>query len=153
MSNDVIEVPPLGSILAYRGVYALTSINDKTGMLRATHYATCLVGGREPWWGVWTVNGVFQRFFSSKEDIRTTYPKLVWRRKNATWNMIGVNDMDAGAKRKELAELFHKGNTFAEKPVAALFSNGDVRPWRATYNGKATPLFTGVLAQSIEKVA
>ena len=147
-----MNVPSFGSILAYRGVYALCTLSQK-GELRATHYATCLVGGRDPWWGVWTVHGVFQRFFSSKADVERHYSKLTWRRKNATWNMIGVNDMDAKAKRAALAELFHKGEQRLERPVAALFENGDVRVWRDSYEGVAQPLFAGVLPEKDEPAA
>lgn len=143
-----MNVPSLGSILAYRGVHALCTLN-KDGSLHATHYATCLVGGREPMWGVWTVNGVFQRFFGSKQQIAFAYPRLTWRRKNATWNLISVNDMDAKAKREELAALFRKGATHFERPVAALFEDGDVRAWKDSFEGKAQPLFAGELANKV----
>lgn len=143
-NTESLVVPPLGAILAYRGVYALATVNKDTGRLRATHYATCLVGGREPWWGVWTVNGVFQRFFSSKEQVQKAYPKLVWRRKNATWSMVRIDDMDAKAKKAELAVLFKKGETRTDIPVAALFADGEVRAWSETfrYRTDTRPLFT-----------
>jgi hypothetical protein len=51
----------------------------------------------------------FSGFFSSKEQVQKAYPKLVWRRKNATWSMVRIDDMDAKAKKAELAVLFKKG--------------------------------------------
>ena len=147
MSESTL-VPPLGAIMAYRGVYALSTITTE-GRLRATHYATCLVGGRDPMWGVWTVNGVFQRFFGSRDQIARSYPKLTWRRKNATWHMVEVNDMDAKAKKRELASLFHRGDVAESKPLAGLFEDGDVKPWSDSFEGQARPLFAHALRKAI----
>jgi hypothetical protein len=144
--NELV-VPPLGAIMAYRGVHALCTVAKETDMLRATHYATCLIYGREPVWGVWTVHGVFQRFFSSRTEIANAYPRLVWRKKQATWNLIGVHDMDVTERRKELKQIYKRGRNLANtfEPVAALFEDGTLLPWdeREKHLGNAQALYSG----------
>lgn len=144
MQGDVYPVPPLGSVMAFRGVHALSEIAP-SGFLRATHYATCLIGGREPMWGVWSVNGVFQRFFGSKEQVREGYPNKVWRMRSATWNLIDLHNKDAQEKKKEMREIYKRGATLASEPVAALFEDGTVVPWtkRRGKGGNFKPLFAG----------
>lgn len=147
---ETLNVPPLGALLAFRGVHALTEITPE-GKLRATHYAYCLIGGREPMWGVWSVNGTFQRFFGSREQIMydRQYKNLLWRRKNATWNMVNIEtkDREADERRKELRGIFHKGATLAQEPVAALSEDGNIMPWqhRTKIKGPYRPLYAGAV--------
>lgn len=142
---DEFQVPPLGAMLAYRGVHALADLN-KDGWLKATHYATCLVGGRDPMWGVWTVGGVFQRFFGQKAQIAEAYPRKTWRLRAATWHLVDIHGKDAAAKRSDMRQIFRKG-VVAETgvPVAALFEDGSIVPWdrRHTNSGDYRPLFAG----------
>lgn len=143
--EDEFRIPPLGAMMAYRGVHALADVNQQ-GWLRATHYATCLVGGREPLWGVWTVHGVFQRFFGAKASIVDAYPKKAWRLRSATWHMVDLHHKDAAAKRSDMRQIFHKGQVAeAGIPVAVLFEDGTILPWekRQTHSGDYRPLFAG----------
>lgn len=144
--GDEFRVPPLGAMMAYRGVHALSDLNPKTGRLRATHYATCLVGGRDPMWGVWTVHGVFLRFFGSKEQIREAYPRKTWRLRSATWNLVDIHNKDAEAKRKDMREIYHRGH-LAESglPVAAMYEDGAIVAWgkRNGKGGEFRPLYAG----------
>lgn len=126
--GDVYNVPPLGSVMAFRGVHALSEIAP-TGYLRATHYATCLIGGREPMWGVWSVNGVFQRFFGSRAQVVEAYPRKIWRMRSATWNLVDLHKMDAAEKKKAMREIYHRGTNLATDPVAVLFDDGSIVPW------------------------
>jgi len=144
IDRDNFEVPPLGSIMAFRGVHALADVNE-TGMLRATHYATCLIGGREPMWGVWSVNGVFQRFFGAKSQIAAAYPKKTWRLRSATWNLISVHNMIAKEKRVEARKMYKKGAVTVTEPVAAFTEDGNIVLWkdRRGINGKYRPLYAG----------
>lgn len=143
MSNE-IEVPPLGAIMAYRGVHALCTVAE-TGMLKATHYATCLIGGRDPMWGVWNVNGTFQRFFGSKAQIAEAYKNLTWRRKNATWSLVDIHTKDVKVRREELRKLYRRGKLLngSSEPVAALFEQGVICPWheRSQHQGEFQPLY------------
>lgn len=144
--GDEFRVPPLGAMMAYRGVHALSDLNPTTGWLRATHYATCLVGGREPMWGVWSVNGVFQRFFGSKAQIADAYKRKTWRLRSATWNLVDIHNKDASAKRSDMREIYHRGKlSDTGLPVAALFEDGTILPWdkRNGHSGDFRPLFAG----------
>jgi hypothetical protein len=99
------DIPALSEIMAYKGLYALCTVKKETSgnvKLKATHYACCLVYGSSPIWGVWTVNGRFQRFFSYKSEIAGAYPSLVWRRKAASWSLSGVEDLSVEQRRARL---------------------------------------------------
>lgn len=102
----------LEHVLSYKSVYALTTVVAKKGSdrdrLKATHYAVCLVNGRVPLWGVWTVGGRFQRFFKSRQEIADEYPKLVWRRKMASWNLRDVADKTVELRVEELEDFYGK---------------------------------------------
>lgn len=144
--GDEFAIPPLGAMMAYRGVHALSDINPATGWLRATHYATCLIGGREPMWGVWTVHGVFQRFFGAKSQIAEAYPRKAWRLRSATWNLVDIHGKDAAAKRSEMREIYHRGVLLTDgAPVAALYEDGSIVPWdkRNGHSGDFRPLYAG----------
>lgn len=89
----------ISQIMAYKSVYALSTLNEKTKKLKATHYACCLAGGRDPIWGVWTVTGRFIRFHNGRESISKEYPTLVWRRVMARWQMEDPTDYTNRKKR------------------------------------------------------
>lgn len=98
--------PELDPILAYKGVYALCTTDKSGRLLKATHYASVLVGGSSPLWGVWTVRGKFLRFYSFRSQIESTYPKLVWRRKMATYSLIDITDKSVESRRAELETVY-----------------------------------------------
>lgn len=146
--GDEFRVPPLGAMMAYRGVWALSELNPKTGWLRATHYATCLIGGPQPMWGVWSVNGVFQRFFGAKSQIVEAYPRKAWRLRSATWNLIDIHKMDAAEKRTQMREIYHRGVLLdSGAPVAVVFEDGTILPWskRTQHAGDYRPLYAGAV--------
>jgi len=113
------QAPPLDAVMAFRGVYALCTIN-KEGRLKATHYTCVLSGGSEPIWAVWTVNGNFQRFCSKRKRVMEAYPNLVWRRKQATWSLVAVHDMDETERRKQLRRLYSRGKTLSGEERATV---------------------------------
>jgi len=88
---DLFDNPKIKDILAYRGVHVLNDVGGN-GLLKASHYAICLVFGKEPVWGVWTVAGKFLRFYGSRQDIAEAYPHKSWRRKMASWNFGDISD-------------------------------------------------------------
>ncbi len=100
-------LPELEELQAYKGMYALCTVG-KDGRLHATHYAVILIGGNSPIWGVWTVQGRFQRFLGSKAQIEKAYPKLVLRRRMATWRCTDVTDKSLETRRAELETLHGK---------------------------------------------
>jgi len=102
------HVPELGPILAYKGVWALCTTNKDGDALKATHYASCLISGNRPIWGVWTVAWKFLRFYGSRLDIEEAYPRLVWRRKMATYLLQDITDKSVAARRSELAQVYKK---------------------------------------------
>lgn len=102
------QAPDLDPILAYKGVWALCTVNQKTEELKATHYASCLIAGSYPVWGVWTVLGKFLRFHGSRTDIEEAYPRLVWRRKMATWSLHDITDKSVATRRHELGAVYKK---------------------------------------------
>lgn len=93
----------LSNIMAYKSVYALNTLNEKTGKLKATHYACCLVGGSSPVWGVWTVAGRFLRFHSGRDSIAREYPKLTWRRVMARWSL--ADDRNFSNRKARLLDM------------------------------------------------
>ncbi len=100
--------PELDPILTYKGVWALCT-TDKTGkVLKATHYCSVLVAGRDPMWGVWLVSGKFVRFAGSRTQIENAYPRLVWRRKMATYQLIDTTDKSVETRRAEIATVYGK---------------------------------------------
>lgn len=101
--------PELDPIMAYKGVYALCTTDKSGHMLKATHYASVLVGGSQPIWAVWRTSGRFQRFFSYRSEIEAAYPKLVWRRKMATWQLYDLTDKSIETRRAELETIYGKG--------------------------------------------
>ena len=105
----------LDGILAYKGVYVLSTINERTKMLKGTHYACCLISGPSPVWGVWSISGRFIRFAASRHQIEEAYPKLVWRRKMASWTLRDVEDHTVKARITELEETF--GSAIDRNPV------------------------------------
>jgi hypothetical protein len=102
-----MEAPDLSGVMSYKGVYALSTINHKTGQLKATHFACCVISGPRPVWAVWNVSGRFQRFFGLKSEIESHYPQLVWRRKMAAWNLTSVHNPDVKTRIHELEETYH----------------------------------------------
>jgi len=102
------RAPQLDPFLTYKGVYALCTTRKDGSVLKATHYACCLVQGVRPVWGVWTVQGKFLRFYPYKHSIAEAYPKLVWRRKMATWSLTDITDKSLETRRDELSKLYSK---------------------------------------------
>ena len=102
-------VPPLGSLLSYKIVYLLCTLNPKTNMLKATHFTICVYGGPYPSWGVWSINNIFQRFFPLKAAVADAYPNHVWRRLYGTWTMVNAKDMTNVEKDAEMSEVYHEG--------------------------------------------
>jgi hypothetical protein len=104
----------LKDLLAYKGVYALCTVG-KERQLKATHYAACLISGQNPVWVIHTVNGKFVRFAGSRAQIEEQYPKLVWRRRMATWTLTNAEHKPLPQRRQELAQRYKaklpEGNT------------------------------------------
>lgn len=96
--------------MAFRGIHVLGTMRyneEGRAQLRASHYASCLVYGANPLWGVWNGAGKFLRFYSFKAEIAAAYPKLVWRRKMATWSLLAVDDLSVEKRRATLAERYN----------------------------------------------
>lgn len=136
---EKLTPPPLGAILAFKGVYALCTLN-KEGRLRATHFTACLLGGPDPIWGVYTIEGNFVRFAARKAMVEAAYPKLVWRRQQASWSLANLHETD---ERKALRKMYKRGETLAQEPVAALLPNGNIVPWNPDLPAEARSLYFG----------
>lgn len=109
--------PNLGDVIAYRGVYVLgTTRPNEQGrpVLIASHYASCLVFGQYPLWGVWFSSGKFARFYSFRSEIEAAYPRLIWRRRMAEWSLLVVNDLKPDQRRATLGERY--GTKVPKKP-------------------------------------
>lgn len=117
-TNRSVEVaaPPLDALIAYRGVYVLCTVDAKNKNLKATHYAAVLSAGPAPIWGVWSINGVFQRFFTFRKTVAAAYPRLVWRRMQATWSLVSMHERDEASRMRQLRRLYksHKPLTGGE---------------------------------------
>ena len=51
-----------------------------------SHFAFPIVGGREPLWQVFTAQGRFVRYATSRAMVEARYPPLVWRRWMVEWS-------------------------------------------------------------------
>jgi hypothetical protein len=89
-------LPKVENILGYRSVWVLATLSKDGTQLRATHYAICLVMGRPPLWGVFTINGKFLRYASGRDMIHEQYPNHVWRRVPARWQF---DELDPSSKQ------------------------------------------------------
>lgn len=96
----------LEDLLTYKGVHALCTLNQKTRELKASHYAILLVAGSQPVWGVWSVYGKLKAFYGSKAQIAEAYPKLVWRRRMATWQVKDIVSKTVAARKQELRDRY-----------------------------------------------
>lgn len=103
------QPPQLNDVMSYRGIHVLGTIRYDEGraQLTASHYASCLVQGANPLWGVWTAGGTFLRFYSFKSDIEAAYPKLVWRRRMASWSLLAVDDLKPEKRKASLADRYN----------------------------------------------
>lgn len=116
MSNVVrlaLPAPEIESLRGYRSIYALCDVS-KDNTLKAQYYASVLIGGPAPVWGIWTVQGRFVRFAGSRFQIEKAYKKLVWRRKMATWACTDYEDKTISQRRQELESLY--GQKVGEAP-------------------------------------
>lgn len=100
-----IGTPDLSEVRTYKGVHALCTVKAN-GDLKATHFASLLIGGSRPTWGIWNANGKFLRYSGSKQQIADSYPKLVWRRVMATWGCIDPQHKTVATRRIELIGLY-----------------------------------------------
>lgn len=110
---DVIPIrapePDIELLRTFRGIHVLCTVEKgRKRSLRATHYASVLIGGPSPIWGVWTVQGRFLRFYGSRHEIEAAYPKLVWRRHMATWQCVDTEDKSIEKRRAELESTYGK---------------------------------------------
>lgn len=105
-----VSLPEIGDLMSYRGVYALCTVTGKGGrrLLKATRYATVLIGGPSPLWGVWRIDGRFDRFFGFRSEIEEAFPRLVWKRKMATWKAVDLTDKSIATRRAELETVYGK---------------------------------------------
>ena len=100
--------PPLDPILAYRGVHVLCTTNKHGNVLKANYYCSCLVMGRNPIWGMWTVGGRFLRFYGSRSEIEADYSRLVWRRKMARFTLESLRNHSLSLRREQLKDEYKK---------------------------------------------
>lgn len=110
MSDTTQFAPPsLSDVMGFRGVHILGTMrygDDGKAVLTASHYASCLVFGPRPLWGVWTAAGKFLRFYAFKEEIANAYPKLIWRRRMASWQLMAIDDLKPDARRRFLGDKY-----------------------------------------------
>ena len=84
--------PTIQQVSAYRTIYLLCDLNEKTKRLRATHYACVLSHGSQPIWGIFSVvTGKLMRFLGSRKQVEHAYPKKAWRIRAATWTVSDVS--------------------------------------------------------------
>jgi hypothetical protein len=102
--SDQPHPVPQEHIETFKSIWALCTLNKATGELSATHYALVQVGGSNPMWAVYTIQGRFVRFAGSRAQIERAYPKLRWRRWMARWDLLDADNISVDARRKLLAD-------------------------------------------------
>ena len=99
----------MAKIAAFRGVYVLCRVNIKEKKLTAQYLASCLTSGRTPMWGVFDLNGIARRFFSSRAEVEAAHPALVWRRYLGHWQMQEIAQVKEKASSDKWARNFYLG--------------------------------------------
>lgn len=95
--------------LAFKGMYALCTINKQTQKLTAIYYCQCTIMGPAPIWTVWSAKTEkVVRLMGSKTQIEKAYSYLVWRRRMVTFQMIDMKNKSLEARRAELEHTYHK---------------------------------------------
>jgi hypothetical protein len=102
MPNAPID---FSSLQSYHGAWALSTVDKKTGRLKATHYAWVTCFGPHPLWVVYTVGRKFVCYAGSKGQVADLYPSLVWRRTMMRWSLVDPTDHSIAKRREELADL------------------------------------------------
>lgn len=106
--NDGHEpLATLKSVTAFRTIYALCDLSAANRIVRATHYATCLIGGRAPLWGVFSAQTErLTALFDSRDALERHYPKKIWRVRQTAWQMLGSVTMPSEheARVKQIEE-------------------------------------------------
>lgn len=110
--DDTFQPPNeevLKGVMTYRGIHVLYTVQKNAK--KATHYACCMIYGRNPLWIVWNVHGKFIRFAGSREQIEQAYPTHRWARKSATWSLVRVpeRDEDADVRRRRVLDSYKRG--------------------------------------------
>lgn len=96
---DVAQEPLLGDILSHRSIWVLAQLSKDGKSLKGTHYSICLVGGKEPLWGVWTISGKPVGKFDYRHEIEASYPNHVWRRHQARWHFYELAEKETVDRR------------------------------------------------------
>lgn len=92
----------LQQIKAHRTIYALCELSEKNKLVRATHYVTCLIGGRAPLWGVFSAQTErLVRLCDGRAEVEAAYPTKVWRVRETEWQMTGKVTMPHDHDQKE----------------------------------------------------
>jgi hypothetical protein len=93
----------LASIMTYKTLWALCTVNKRTQQMKAVYYCACLVYGRAPLWGIWRVSdGRFLNFVAGKSQAEDQHQGLVWRRVMARWKLTDDANSQAADRRKVL---------------------------------------------------
>ena len=108
LMTTLATVPELETLMMYKGLYALCTVDKDGKALKATHFCGVMIGGPSPVWAIWLVDGRFVRFANSRAQIEKMYPHLTWRRRMATWHCSDVTDKSLGTRRAELEDRYGK---------------------------------------------
>lgn len=90
----------------YKGVWALSTADKKSGRLKAVNIAYPIVYGAQPVWIVATIEGRFLRFAASRAMIENAYPKLVWRRTMWRWSLRDRENHPIPKRLDEVEQLY-----------------------------------------------
>jgi len=96
------------AILSFKTIHVLNDVL-KSGKLKATHYCTPLVAGRNPMWAVWTIRGKFLRYSSSRDQIKEAYPDKAWTKTMAAWALGSVDSRFTDIAKRVAAIEEHFG--------------------------------------------
>jgi len=117
------ETLTLQAVEAFRTIYALCDVSPKTKRLKATHYATCLVAGRKPLWGVFNTDGRLIWFYESRHGLEQhpNFKHKAWRVKQCAWTAgLVTGNLDADAKRQHVYKQRHGKKPLRDGNVVAL---------------------------------
>jgi hypothetical protein len=109
MKLEIPEFEGQKNIFTFRGIHVLCDIIGKGSdiKLKATHFASCTMGGPVPRWSIWTVNGKFKRYFTYRSDIENSndYKSKIWKRIMLSWKLDDIHDLSIEQRRALLDKL------------------------------------------------
>lgn len=115
------KVEIVGNTMGFRSIWTLNDVTKEKAengrpVLKVRYYAYIIAHGRYPVWAIYTAEGKFVRYASSKTMVEQAYPKLAMRRVMAGWAMTSLENHSIDKRLHQFAETTGKRVPDAIRP-------------------------------------